>query len=113
MIFNKRAFNWAADFKDPKTCEEILEQVGKTETQYHLTFASLFIVSMVGVCILISARANNTQVLLLGLYMMLVSFIGIVGIIVWTQLRLVMYYLIWDSQKRIEAELRRSRADDL
>jgi hypothetical protein len=43
--------------------------------------------------------------MLLGLFLMLVAIIFIMWIYVWAYLRVVMYYMIWDSQNLLLSEM--------
>ena len=106
-------FNWAARFEKHRTCDDILARVRKTEIVYWIYMVALTLVTVGGVGTMQGAQPTDFRTMLFGLFMALVGFVSIALIKLWAHIRLVMYYIIWDSQNRLEAELRKSRAEDL
>ncbi len=106
-----KLFNWAATFEEQKTCEDILGRVRKTEVMYWIYLILLVAVTLGGLNAL--ANSDDTKGMLFGLFLALVGVINIALIKLWAHIRLVMYYTIWDSQNRLEAELNKSLASDL
>lgn len=104
-------FNWAARFEEQKTCEDILGRVRKTEIIYWVYMVALIALTLGGLHSLMNS--TGTKEMLMGLFMALVGIINIALIKLWAHVRLVMYYIIWDSQNRLEAELNKSIASDL
>lgn len=106
-----KMFNWAARFEEQKTCEDILGRVRKTEIMYWVYMIVLIAITLSGLHSLM--HSAGTRAMLFGLFMALVGIINIALIKLWAHVRLVMYYIIWDSQNRLEAELNKSMAEDL
>jgi len=108
-----KLFNWAERFESQKTCEDILGRVRKTEITYWVYIVILIIVTLSGIGMMKSADSTDIRTMLFGLFVALIGIINISMIKLWAHIRLVMYYMIWDSQNRLEAELQKSRAEDL
>jgi len=106
-----KLFNWAATFKEQKTCEDILGRVRKTEIMYWIYLILLVALTLEGLSKL--TNSDDTKGMLFGLFLALTGVINIALIKLWAHIRLVMYYTIWDSQNRLEAELNKSLASDL
>ena len=105
-----KLFNWAARFEEQKTCEDILGRVRKTEIIYWIYMAVLVVLTLCGIDLL--KNSDGTREMLFGLFLALVGVINIVLIKLWAHVRLVMYYIIWDRQNRLEAEFDKSLAED-
>jgi hypothetical protein len=108
-----RIFNWAASFESQKTCDDILGRVRKTEITYWIYVLILAAVTLQGMNMMGNADPTDTKTMLIGLFVALIGIINISMMKLWAHIRLVMYYIIWDSQNRLEAELEKSRAEDL
>lgn len=108
-----RFFNWAESFKEQPTCENILKKVQKIEMQYWIFLLLSVIIALWGVFIMIHAPADNLKALFFGLFLAIDGCIQISLIKIWVHIKLSMLRIIWDSQNRIENEIRKSEAADL
>ena len=108
-----RYFNWAESFKEQPTCEDILKKVRKIETLYWIFLLLSVFIAIWGVSIMISAPTNNSKDVFFGLFLAIDGVIQIALIKIWAHIKLSMLRIIWDSQNRIEAEIRKSQAQDL
>ena len=106
-----KPLSWAARFEEQKTCEDILGRVHKTQITFWIYMVILVAITLGGLHVLM--HATETRAMLTGLFMALVGIINIALIKIWAHIRLVMFYIIWDSQNRLEAELNKSLAEDL
>lgn len=106
-------FNWSKNFKEQPTCEDILKKVKKTEILYWIWMLISVVLTLVGISMIIQSPANDTKQLIMGLFTGVVGMILIVYMKLWLQIQLSMYFTIWDSNNRIEAEIRKSEAADL
>ena len=83
----------------------------KTQITFWIYMVILVAITLGGLHVLM--HATETRAMLTGLFMALVGIINIALIKIWAHIRLVMFYIIWDSQNRLEAELNKSLAEDL
>ena len=60
-----------------------------------------------------NAPENDLKQHIWGLFLAIVGIVNIAVIKLWAHIRLMMYFLIWDSKNRIESEIRKSEAQDL
>jgi len=108
-----RFFNWAEGFKEQPTCEDILKKVRKIEIVYWVFIVLLVLVAMSGVNIIIEAPEGDLKQHVMGLFLALLGVSQITLMKIWAHIKLSMYFTIWDSQNRIENEIRKSEAADL
>ena len=108
-----RLFNWAESFKEQPTCEDILKKVQTIEIMYWIYLLLSVTIALVGVFMMTLATAGNLKILILGLFLAIDGCIQISLIKIWAHIKLSMYRIIWDSQNRIENEIRKSKAADL
>ena len=108
-----RFFNWAESFKETPTCDDILKKVQTIEILYWIFLLLSVGIALWGILIMILVPANNTKALFLGLFLAIDGTIQISLIKIWVHVKLSMYRIIWDSKNRIEAEIRKSEAEDL
>lgn len=106
-------FNWAQAFKQQRTFEDIPSNVQKTEIGYWIWLMICILWGFLGMLIILIAPQNSLKAHFWGLLLILEgSFLWAVIKIV-AHIRLAMYWILWDSQNRIAAELRQSQAADL
>ena len=105
-----RTFNWAEEFKEKSTVEDIPASVRKLERNYWICTTLWAISLFLGTACVFSSL---TKLELLGLLLALLSAIGMIGHEIIVKIRLSTYRIIWDSKNRIEMEIRKSEAQDL
>ncbi|MDD5459297.1 MAG: hypothetical protein PHF37_07890 [Phycisphaerae bacterium] len=108
-----RLFNWAQSFKETPTCDDILNKVQKTEIAYWIFLLISVGIAIWGLNVLIDAPDNNLKQHFMGLFLALTGIVNVAVIKIWAHVRLTMYFTIWDSQNRIENEIRKSEIQDL
>jgi hypothetical protein len=108
-----RFFNWAESFKEQPTCENILKKVQTIEMLYWIFLLLSVIIALLGVFIMILVPVDNLKALFWGLFLAIDGTIQVTLIKMWAHIKLSMYRIIWDSQNRIENEIRKSEAADL
>lgn len=106
-------FNWAEGFKEQPTCEDVLKKVRKTEITYWIWLAVCVFITIGGLNTIAKAPEGNLKQHVMGLFLALLGIIQITLMKIWAHIRLAMLYQIWDSQNRLENEIRKSQAADL
>ena len=106
-------FNWAKSFKEQPTCEDILKKVKKTEIKYWIFLIISVVIALWGINIITNASQNDIKQIAIGLVLTVAGLINIALMKLWAHIMLTMYFIIWDSKNRIEAEIRKSEAADL
>ncbi len=108
-----RFFNWAESFREQPTCENILKKIQTIEMLYWIFLLLSVIIALWGIGIMILVPADNLKALFLGLFLAIDGSLQVTLIKIWAHIKLSMYRIIWDSQNRIENEIRKSEAADL
>ena len=108
-----RFFNWAESFKQTRTCDDILKRVRKTEIVYWVFLVLSVCIAIWGYCILQNAPEDNLKQHAIGLFLAVVGIVNVAVIKLWAHIILTMYFIIWDSKNRIEAEINKLEAEDL
>jgi uncharacterized membrane protein len=108
-----RLFNWAETFKENPTCEDVIKKVRNTEITYWIFMAIFIVVGLHGLSTINEASEGDLKEHVMGLLVVLFALIQITLMKIWAHIRLTMLYQIWDSQNRIENEIRKSQAADL
>ena len=62
---------------------------------------------------MILVPANNLKALFFGLFLAIDGIIQIALAKIWAHIKLSMYQIIWDRKNWIEAEIRKSEAEDI
>ncbi len=106
-------FNWAERFKEQPTCENILKKVRKTEILYWVFLVLSVCIAVWGYNILNNAPEDNLKQHAIGLLLAIVGIVNVAVIKLWAHIILTMYFIIWDSQNRIESEINKLEAEDL
>jgi len=70
-------------------------------------------ITILGINIITKAPEGDLKEHVMGLFLALFGIIQITLMKIWAHIRLTTLYLIWDSQNRIENEIRKSEAADL
>lgn len=108
-----RFFNWAERFKQTRTCDDILKRVRKTEILYWVFLVLSVCIAIWGYNIINDAPEDSLKQHAIGLFLAIVGVVNVAVIKLWAHISLTMYFIIWDRQNRIEAEIRKSEAEDL
>jgi len=108
-----RFFNLAKIFKEQPTCEDILKKVRNTEILYWICFLVSLFIAMGGGNIILNAPENDLKEHAWGLFLAILGIVNIAVIKLWAHIKLTMYYIIWDRNNRIEAEINKLEAQDL
>ena len=66
-----------------------------------------------GYNILRVAPENNLKQHAIGLFLAIVGIVNLAVIKLWAHIRLMMYFIIWDRNNRMEAEMKKLDAEDL
>jgi hypothetical protein len=108
-----RFFNWAKVFEEQPTCKDIPAKVRKTEIQYWIFLIIFVVILLQGYEQITSAPEGQLKAHCIGVVLAMAGLIGIALIKIWAHLKLMMLYMMWDQQNRIEGEMRKSKAADL
>ncbi len=108
-----RLFNWAESFKETPTCDDILKKVRKTEITYWIFLSLSVFITLWGLNIIFNAPDDNLKQHAIGLFLGIVGIVNVAVMKLWAHIRLTTYIIIWDRKNRIEAEIRKSEAEDL
>ena len=108
-----RFFNWAQAFKETPTCDDILKRVRKTEVIYWIFQIVSVIIVISGVNLIQNAPENNIKEHTWGLFIAIVGIIQIAVIKLWAQIRLTMFFTIWERNNWVQSEIRKSEAHDI
>ncbi len=106
-------FNWAERFKETPTCDDILKRVRKTEILYWFWLVLSVCLAVWGYSILNNAPEDNLKRHAIGLLLAIVGIVNVAVIKLWAHIMLTMYFIIWDRENRIEAEINKLEAEDL
>ncbi len=68
---------------------------------------------MGGGSIILDAPENDLKEHAWGLFLAILGIVNIAVIKLWAHIRLTMYFIIWDRNNRIEAEMNKLEAEDL
>lgn len=108
-----RFFNWAESFKEQPTCDDILKKVRKTEIYYWIFLSLSVVIAIAGLNLILNAPVNNLKQHSIGLFLAIVGIVNIAVMKLWAHVKLSMYFSIWDRKNWIEAEIRKSEAEDI
>jgi len=105
--------NWAENFKEKPTCDDILKKVRKTEITYWIFQVVCVIITFKGFFILSKTPESDLEQRAIGLFLLLIGVTHIAVMKLWAHIKLTMYYIIWDRNNKIEAEINKLEAQDL
>jgi len=108
-----RFFNWAKIFEETPTCEDILKKVGKLEKQYWIWLAITVFIAVSGFNRIQHASNDNIKQIAIGVCLVIVGIVNVAVIKLWAHIKLTMYFIIWDRENRIKAEINKLEAQDL
>ncbi len=108
-----RCFNWAQSFKETPTCDDILKKVRKTEITYWIFQVLCIIITLAGFNILSETPESDLKQRAIGLLLLLIGITHIAVMKLWAHIRLTMYFIIWDRENRLEAEMNKLESEDL
>ena len=105
--------NWAQAFKETPTCDDILKRVRKTEITYWVFQVICVIITLAGFNIVSNTPVGNMKKLAIGILLLLIGTTHIAVMKIWAHIKLTMYFIIWDRENRLEAEMKKMEAKDL
>jgi len=105
-------FNWAEGFREQPIIEDIPASVTKVEITYWVWMGVSMIIFLLGLALLFGPSSNSTQKLF-GVFFALEGSIQIAILKLYVHIRLAMYRIMWDNQKRIEMEIKKSELQDM
>ena len=108
-----RFFNWAQAFKETPTCDDILKRVRRTEITYWIFLLISVFIALGGLSMIGNAPEDNLKQHAMGLFLALTGIVNIAMIKLCAHIRLMMYFIIWDRNNTIEAEIKKLEAQDL
>ena len=108
-----RFFNLAKAFEESPTCDDILKRVRKTEITYWIYAVICILVVLHGIGMMQEAEDGDIKEIAMGLFIAVAGFIYIAIIKLWVHIRLTMYFIIWDRNNTIEAEIKKSELQDM
>ncbi len=95
---------WSKAFEDHKTFGDIPARVRKVEIIYWIGILFSLGLTALGIVVMLSAPSGALKQMVLGLFLALDGAISWAVIKVWVHVRLAMYWVIWDAQKRQNKE---------
>lgn len=107
-----RYFNWAANFKETSTCDDILKRVRKAEIQYWIYLVVCILFVLHGIGMMQEAEEGDIKEIAMGLFIAVAGFIYIALIKLMAHIKLMAYFMIWDRNNTIEAEIKKSELQD-
>ena len=108
-----RFFNWAKIFEESPTCDDILKRVRKTEVIYWVYALIAVGITLAGITKITEAPDGDMKEIAFGLLIAIFGVVQIALMKLWAAIRLTMYFLIWDRNNTIEAEIKKSELQDL
>ncbi len=99
-----RLVGWAKAFEDHQTFDDIPAKVLKTEIIYWAGILFSLVVTAIGIITMLSAPSDAFKQTALGLFVAVDGAISWAVIKVWVHVRLGMYWILWDAQKRQDRE---------
>jgi predicted exporter len=108
-----KLFNWAEAFEERRIYQDIPAKVRRTETGYWLFMPLTIVVTVAGLVFMMTSPSNDLKRMLLGLFVAVDGVVACALVKIWAHIRLAQYWIIWDSQNRLEAEINKSLAEDL
>ena len=108
-----RYFNWAKNFEETPTCDDVLKGVRKTEKTYWIYAVICVLVVLHGISTMAEAAEDDIKEIAMGLFIAIAGFIYIAIIKLWVNIKLTMYFIIWDRNNTLEAEIKKSELQDM
>ena len=108
-----RFYNWAKNFEEMPTCDDVLKGVRKTERTYWLYAVICVLVVLYGISTMAEAAEDDIKEIAMGLFIAIAGFIYIAIIKLWVNIKLTMYFIIWDRNNTLEAEIKKSELQDM
>lgn len=108
-----RLFNWAESFKETPTCDDILKRVRRTEIQYWIWLVISIGIMGSGLNMIHVAPSGDIKQHVLGLFWAILGLVCAAIIKIWVHIRLTTYFIIWDRNNTIEAEINKMETQDL
>ena len=106
-------FNWAEEFKNQPTCDDILIKVRKIERVYWMCIVISIFFILGGIALIVAAPAGDIKMHNFGVFLAIYGGIILAMTEICACVKLSTLRVIWDRQNRIENEIRKSEALDL
>ena len=108
-----RFFNWEQAFKETPTCDDILKKVRNTEIKYWIFQVIFVTITLAGFNILSKTPTSDLEQRAIGFLLLVLGGTHIAVMKIWAHIKLTMYFMIWDRENRLEAEMKKMEAQDL
>ena len=108
-----RFFNWSKNFEQTPTCDDILKRVRKTEITYWVYIIISIVIGLSGLGMIEEASNDDIKTIAMGVVITVFAIVQIALMKIWAHLRLTMYFMIWDRNNTMEAEIKKSQLQDL
>ena len=108
-----RFFNWAKIFEESPTCDDILKRVRKTEIIYWVYVAIAVVIGLSGINMITEAVDGDIKGIAIGVVVTVFAIVQVALMKLWAAIRLTMYFIIWDRNNTIEAEIKKSELQDM
>ena len=106
-------FDWAKEFEEQPTCEDILNKVRKIEMRYWIGIICAIVMILAGIILIIAAPDDSIKKHNWGVFLAIYGGIILAMSEICACVKLSTLRVIWDSQNRLEKELRKSEAMDI
>ena len=106
-------FNWVESFKEQPTCDDILNKIRKIEKVYWMLIPVSILFILGGIVILLVAPAGDIKQHCFGVFLAVFGGIILAMTEICTCVKLSTLRVIWDSQNRLEREIRKSESMDI
>lgn len=108
-----RVFDWAANFKKTLTCDDIPKRVRKIEIQYWIYLIISGFIAIKGIGLISQASDKDLKSVAIGLLLAIAGIVMVAIVKIWAYISLAMYFIIWDRNNTIEAEIKKSEFQDM
>jgi hypothetical protein len=106
-------FNWAKEFEEQPTCEDILNKVRAIEMRYWIGTVCAIVMILAGIILIVAAPESSIKKHNWGVFLAIYGGIILASSEICACVKLSTLRVIWDSQNRLEKELRKSEAMDI
>ena len=106
-------FNWAKEFEEQPTCEDILNKVRTIEMRYWIGIVCAIFMILAGIILIIAAADDSIKQHNYGVFLAIYGGIILAMSEICACVKLSALRVIWDSQNRLENEIRKSEAMDI
>ena len=108
-----KLFNWTESFEQQPVCEDIPQKIQKLERTYWIWLLLSCFVVVAGIVIILTAPVNDLKWHALGVILAIDGCFSVGVLKLWAHTWLAAYRIMWDNMNRLNAELRKSEAQDI